>query len=116
MDSKLEFDYEETHRQFILLADIRFKLFAFVPLLSFITMALLTSIARPETAFAIGVLGVLLTVVIGIYGLRNAQLYNAAARRAQELEKLLDLRSVTEDKKVGGLFNERPERYRRFVQ
>ena len=97
-----------------MLADIRFKLLAFVPTLAGAAIAFFTETGAPETALAVGILGFVMTIGIFFYDIRNTQFYDAAVHRAKWLEVLLDLHICTQDKPVGGLFNERPREKLKF--
>lgn len=108
MDEKLRLDYEQTTQHFMMLADTRLKLVVFVPALSALAIAFLAFTARPGTEFVIGILGLVMTVVIALYGLRNAKAYDAIVERGRALEKKLDMPSFTEGKQTGGIFNEKP--------
>lgn len=112
---KLKMDYEHTLQQFAMLADIRFKLLAFVPVLAGAAIAFLGQTATPETALAVGLLGFIVTIGITFYDIRNTQFYDSIVHRARWLEALLDLPICTEGKLTGGLFNERPGRALKFL-
>jgi hypothetical protein len=58
----------------------------------------------------VGLLGLLATLGIFIYELRNTQLHDALVRRAAELERQLGLRSALGASGPGGLFGELPSR------
>jgi hypothetical protein len=110
---RLELDYTETlatHRQ---LAEIRFKLLAFVPTLSGIFVGLLTS-ARLDGWEQVGLaaLGFVVTVGIVLYDRRNTQFYNGAISRAQHLEQQLELDKFEGDENVG-LFGSRKDHRKR---
>ena len=105
---KLQLDYQLTIDQFQMLADIRFKLLAFVPTLAGAAIAFFTKTGAPETALAVGILGFVMTIGIFFYDIRNTQFYDAAIHRAKWLEALLDLPICMQSKTIGGLFNERP--------
>lgn len=110
--SKLQFDYQLTLDQFKLLAEIRFKLLAFVPTLAGAAIALLTGsivTVAPATAFAVGILGFLVTIGITFYNIRNTQFYDAAVNRAKSIEADLHLPAFTQGQQVGGYFNESPD-------
>jgi hypothetical protein len=109
-DDKLRLDYEETNRHYRMLADIRFKLLAFVPTASGAALALISASAAPELSLAMGLLGLFVMLGIMIYEIRNTQFYDAAVHRAKWLEVLLELPVCARGKQAGGLFNERPQR------
>ena len=90
-DDRLRLDYEQTTQLLRTLTDIRFKLIAFVPTFAGASVGFF---ARPRPAvelLAIGVLGLVATLGIFLYELRNSQLYATAARRAKDLERQLEL-------------------------
>ena len=90
-DDRLQLDYEQTTQLLRTLTDIRFKLIAFVPTFAGASVGFF---ARPRPAvelLAIGVLGLVATLGIFLYELRNSQLYATAARRAKDLERQLEL-------------------------
>ena len=125
---KLQLDYQIAVDQFKMLADIRFKLLAFVPTLTGAAIAFLTETATHETALAVGFLGFIVTIGIIFYDIRNTQFYDAAVHRAKWLEALLELPVVTEPEpipvekqeeskeSIGGLFNERPRQKLKFFR
>jgi hypothetical protein len=99
-DDRLRLDYEQTTQLFRAFVDVRFKLLAFVPTISGIAVGLF---GRPRPAaelLAVGLLGLVATLGIVVYELRNTQLQEAAMRRARRLEQQLGLN--------GGPFSERP--------
>ena len=105
-DEILKLDYEITNDYFIQLSEIRFKLLAFVPLVSGSAIGLLTlnnegQSVDSEGALLLGFFGLFVTLGVVFYDLRNSQFYDIAVCRAKNLEKLLKM-------PLGGLFNERP--------
>lgn len=109
-DDILTLDYEQTTDQFKLLADIRFKLLAFVPTVAGAATALLAGQPAGERSLAVGLLGFCVTLGIVFYELRNTQFYDAAVHRARNLEVLLELPVCSQGEPIGGLFSERPPR------
>jgi hypothetical protein len=106
----LRLDYEQTTQLLRTLVDVRFKLLAFVPT---ITGAAVGLVGRPRPAaelLGVGMLGLLATLGIFVYELRNTQLHDALISRAGELERQLGLRSVLGASGPGGLFAELPGR------
>jgi hypothetical protein len=90
-DDRLRLDYEQTTQLLRTLTDIRFKLIAFVPTFAGASVGFF---GRPRPAvelLAVGVLGLVATIGIFLYELRNSQLYATAARRARDLERQLQL-------------------------
>ncbi|MDQ3670091.1 MAG: hypothetical protein M3377_07415 [Actinomycetota bacterium] len=107
-DGGLRLDYEQTTQLLRTLVDVRFKLLAFVPT---ITGAAVGLVGRPRPAaelLGVGLLGLLATLGIFVYELRNTQLHGALVRRAAELERQLGLRSALGASGPGGLFGELP--------
>ena len=76
---------------FALLADIRFKLLAFVPSIVGATVALVSKEHDQRVIVAVSALGFMATLGILLYELRNSELYNAAVYRARVLEGELGL-------------------------
>jgi hypothetical protein len=114
-DDALRLDYEQTTQLLRTLIDVRFRLLAFVPT---ITVAAVGLVGRPRPAaelLGVGVLGLLATLGIFIYELRNTQLHDALVRRAAELERQLGLRSALGASGPGGLFGELPGRAVRLL-
>jgi hypothetical protein len=84
-------DYARTVDVFGVLADIRFKLLAFVPAIVGATVALVSREDDQRLILAVSVLGVAATLGILLYELRNSEVYNGAAHRARVLERQLQL-------------------------
>jgi hypothetical protein len=108
---RLRLDYEQTTQLMRTLADIRFRLLAFVPTVAGATVALFS---RPRSAaelLAIGLLGLFATIGILLYELRNSQILDAVIHRATALEQRLQLSPMLDaEGPRGGLFTERPQR------
>jgi hypothetical protein len=114
-DNGLRLDYEQTTQLLRTLVDVRFKLLAFVPT---ITGAAVGLIGQPRPAaelLGVGMLGLVATLGILVYELRNTQLHDALVHRAAELERQLGLRSVLGSSGPGGLFAELPGRTVRLL-
>jgi len=108
-DERLRLDYGQTVDLLRSLTDVRFKLLALVPTLTGAAVALL---GRPRPAvelLAVGVLGLVATLGVLLYDLRNTQVYDYALRRAGELETRLGIGSPFRDGGAGGLYGGRPE-------
>jgi hypothetical protein len=90
----IRFDYEQSLQTYRMLADIRFKLLALVPLISGASIAILTTDpvhANSQLVLAGGVFGLLITLGVTIYNQRNTQFMNVSRFRACELEEILSL-------------------------
>jgi hypothetical protein len=107
-DDRFRLDYDQTTQYLRTLIDVRFKLLAFVPTVSGIAVAI---VGRPRPAaelLGVGVLGLLATLGIFVYELRNTQISGTLIRRAAELERRLQLPSSLGGQASGGLYTERP--------
>jgi hypothetical protein len=111
----LKLDYEQTLQTYRQLAEIRFKLLAFVPTISGAAIALLTkaTMERWEKVVLAG-LGFLVTLGVILYDQRNTQFYNGAIGRAQHLEEELGLLAFEKDKNVG-LFGSRMDHTKHYL-
>jgi hypothetical protein len=116
--AELRLDYEQTLATYRQLAEIRFKLLAFVPALSGVAVALL---AREDLALdrwatvAVAMLGFLVTLGIVLYDQRNTQFYNGAITRAQELERCLGFPKFGGDLNPGLFGSRKDHRTRRLL-
>ncbi len=121
-DPALMLEYEQVNQNFRMLAEIRFKLLAFLPTLAGVAiyalshMAMSTDTAPPNsekalydlgTALLISALGFLATFGITLYDQRNTALYNALIVRAKAIEALMGI--------ADGQFRQRPPRGRRVL-
>ena len=99
-DDRLQLDYDQTQQLLRTMTDIRFKLLAFVPTIAGVSVGFF---GRPRPAaelLAIGLLGLVATLGILVYELRNSKIFAAAVRHVSELERQLQL--------GGGLMREPP--------
>ena len=99
-DDRLRLDYDQTTQLLRMLTDIRFKLIAFVPTIAAASVGLFGKPRPAVELLAIGLLGLTATVGILVYELRNSQIYAAAAKRAEVLERKLGFE--------GGLYSDHP--------
>lgn len=107
LDERLRLDYGQTADLLRSLTDVRFKLLALVPTLSGTAVALF---GRPRPAaelLGVGLLGLVATLGVLLYDLRNTQVHDYALRRAGELETRLGIGSPFGDS-AGGLYGGRP--------
>jgi hypothetical protein len=107
-DDRLRLDYEQTTQYLRTLIDVRFKLLAFVPTVSGIAVAVVGQPRPAAELLGVGVLGLLATLGIFVYELRNTQISGTLIRRAAELERQLQLPSSHSGQGSGGLYTERP--------
>ncbi len=106
---RLAGDYDRTADLMRTLTDVRFKLLALVPTLAGAAVGL---VGRPRPAaelLAVGLLGLLATLGILAYELRNSQIHAYALERAKALERALGLSSPFGAGGAGGLFREAPD-------
>lgn len=106
-------EYESVTAAFWSLAEIRFKLLAFVPTISGLGVGLMTKDLEalrnaPLSPLLVGSLGLVVTIGIIFYDQRNSQIYNALTARAKTLE--------SEILNGGGQFHARPSRTLRFFR
>ena len=121
LDPILRLDYEQSFANFRMLADVRFKLLAFVPTISGTAIALLSkdlaenpTSTRSVMVLAVGLLGFLVTLGICFYDQRNSQLSNASLFRLHALEKELKMIRQNPGDEPGGVSRERPGRVLKF--
>src|SRR4051812_18307975 len=107
---QLRLDYGQTTDLLRTLTDVRFKLLAFVPTISGAAIGLLGHGRSAAELLAVGAIGLVATLGIVVYELRNTQIYDYAVHRAKELEGRLALASVFGSGGTGGFFTERPGR------
>jgi hypothetical protein len=109
-DDRLRLDYEQTTQLMRTLTDIRFKLLAFVPTIAGATVAFVGRVPAPSAELlAVGLLGLVSTLGIFLWELRNVQLLDGVVRRAEALERRLGLASVLDGEAgPGGMVGERP--------
>lgn len=129
--SYLDLEYTQINDNFRFLADVRFKLLAFLPTLGGIAVFVLSGVglqagespapAAPERlvlVLLISLLGFLATLGITLYDQRNSELYNALIHRAKYLETQFGVRGAPGGLKPvtsGGQFNERPQKSRHLI-
>ena len=104
----LRLDYQQTTDLLRTLSDVRFKLLALVPTLSGAAIAILGHPRSAAELLGVGLLGLVATLGILLYELRNTQLFDYATRRAAHDEAALGLPSIHGGAGAGGLFSERP--------
>jgi|tagenome__1003787_1003787.scaffolds.fasta_scaffold20922645_3 hypothetical protein len=109
-ESSLELDYAQTTELLRGLTDARFKLLAFVPTVCGAAVAFLSRAPNAAELLAVGAIGLVATLGVVIYELRNTQVYDYALYRAQALEAQLQQVSIFDPARPGGLFSERPGR------
>ena len=107
----LRLDYDQTIRFVHDFRDLRTKMLAFVPTITGAAVGLLGEPRPAAELIGIALLGLVATLGIFVYELRNAQLSDAMVRRAKELERLLGLPTVQGLQGVGGVLATPPGRW-----
>lgn len=92
-------EYVQVVEGFRALADVRFKLLAFLPIGTAVSILFIDT-RSSEFQPLLSAFGLVVTLALMIYNTRNDQLYDELASRAAELERKLQL--------FGGHFNQRP--------
>jgi hypothetical protein len=105
---RLRLDYQQTTGLLGAINDVRFKLLALVPTLSGAAVAVLGRPSSTAVLLGVGLIGLVATVGVLLYELRNTQLYHYGLRRAQKLERQLGLMSLDDGVGPGGLYSDRP--------
>lgn len=105
-------DHATTLDLFKILVDIRFKLLTFVPTVTTVAVGILSSGKQQNTfdegtTLFVGVAGVLLSVAIVVYELRNSQIHDRAVHRIKHLERLLGFTPSYAGESPRGMFQER---------
>jgi hypothetical protein len=126
----LALEYEQINENFRFLADVRFKLLAWVPTLGGAAVFVLAHLgleagkapasSSPEllAVLLVSLFGFLATLGITLYDQRNSELYNALIHRAKHLEEEFGVPTTPGGLKQspkGGQFNERPAKGRYFI-
>jgi len=101
-DDRLRLEYEQMLQLARTLTEVRFKLLAFVPTIAGFGVAFFGKPGPAVELLAIGLIGLVATLGVLIYELRNSETYAAAVSRAAEIERALEMPSGP-----GGLLSER---------
>lgn len=110
-DEALRLDYDQTTQFVHEFTDVRIRLLAFVPTISGAAVGLLGEPRPAAELIGVALLGLVATLGIFVYELRNAQLYDAMIQRARELERLLGLPTVQGLQGAGGVLAARSGRW-----
>ena len=107
-DDRLRLDYDQTNDLLRTLTDVRFKLLAIVPTLAGAAVAFIGRGGSAAEILSVGAVGLIATLGLVLYEIRNTQIYDYAVRRASELESRLGMASLAGGDAPGGLFADRP--------
>ena len=99
----LRIDYDQTTKLVHGFTELRTKMLAFVPTITGAAVGLLGEPRPAAELIGIALLGLVATLGIFVYELRNAQFYDAAVQRAKELERLLGFPTVHGSQGAGGV-------------
>jgi hypothetical protein len=104
-EDRLRLDYDRTTELVQSLLDTRFKLLALVPTIAGTAVGLIGAPRPAVELLGIGVLGLVATVGILLYELRNSEILEAMLRHAQVLERVLGLETGPNVRGPEGLLN-----------
>jgi hypothetical protein len=93
-DERLRLDYDQTSGLIRTLMDVRFKLLALVPTIAGAAVGFLGSRRAAGELLALGLLGLLATIGILLYDLRNTQIFDVMLHHAQALERQLGIHAT----------------------
>jgi hypothetical protein len=113
-DERLRLDYDQTSGLIRTLMDVRFKLLALVPTIAGAAVGVLGSPRSAAELVGVGLLGLLATMGILLYELRNAQIFDAMLLHAQALERLLGLHAARGTNGPSGVLSQRTCRHVRL--
>ena len=114
-EDRLRLDYDRTTELVQSLLDTRFKLLALVPTIAGAAVGLLGTPRPAVELLGIGVLGLVATVGILLYELRNSEILDAMLRHAQVLERVLGLETGPKVRGPEGLLSPRAGAHGRFL-
>jgi hypothetical protein len=107
-DDRFRLDYEQTSQLYRALVDVRFKLLAIVPTISGAAVAVLNRPRPAAELLGVGLIGLVATVGVLLYDLRNSEISFALLDRQAELERALGLQVSVAGAKPAGLVEGRP--------
>ena len=110
-DEAFRIDYDQTTKLVHSFTDLRTKMLAFVPTITGAAVGLLGEPRPAAELIGVSLLGLVATLGIFVYELRNAQLYDALVVRAKELERILGFPTVQGLHGVGGVLASRSNRW-----
>ena len=90
-DDRVRLEYEQTLQLVSSLTEIRFKLLAFVPTIAAFGVGFFGKPRPAGELLAVGLIGLVATLGIFLYELRNSQIYTGAVRRARKLEETMEM-------------------------
>jgi hypothetical protein len=105
-------DHEKTFDLYTTLVDVRFKLLAFVPTVTGIAVGVVSlggkgAETSPGARVVIALIGLVGSLAIIVYEVRNSQIHDRAVHRIAHLERLLGFRPSDPGLSPQGMFSER---------
>ena len=113
-DDRLRLDYEQTTGQISALMDVRFKLLGTVPTVALAAVGIGGAHPSTGTLIGLGLLGLVATVGILVYELRNTETLAAALYHARGLAGRLELRTAGGASRHDGVIRGSGRRHRLF--
>jgi hypothetical protein len=114
-EDRLRLDYDRTAVLVQSLLDTRFRLLALVPTIAGAAVGLISAPRPAVELLGIGILGLVATVGILLYELRNSEILEAMLRHAQLLERVLGLETGPRVHGPEGLLSARAGGHGRFL-
>lgn len=105
-------DYDQTMKYYLHLSEVRFKLLGLLPIVTAVAVGALSNVKDPSLQMAICFLGLMFTLGVTLYDLRNTQIYDRLQKPAVFLECEFGFPSHVEvtSKHAGGAVQDRPSR------
>jgi len=114
-EDRLRLDYDRTTELVQSLLDTRFKLLALVPTIAGTAVGLVGTPRPAVELLGIGVLGLVATVGILLYELRNSEILDALLQHAKVLERVLGMEAGPRVQGPEGLLSLRAGTHGRFL-
>lgn len=113
-------DHAATTDLYKMLVDVRFKLLTFVPTVTTIAVGILSSDGQRNTVangttLLVGIGGLLVSLAIVVYEVRNSQIHDRVINRIKHLERLLGFTPSYAGRSPRGMFSERGRGERLFT-
>jgi hypothetical protein len=105
-----ERDHAATSDVYKTLVDVRFKLLTFVPTVTAIAVGIVAMHQDPASTdqwLLVGAIGLVATLALVVYEVRNSLLHDCAIHRLKHLEQLLGFRPSSPERPPSGVFGER---------
>ena len=106
-------DHSATSELYRTLVDVRFKLLTFVPTITALAVGIVTvdkTATSGETWLLVGAIGLISTLALVVYEVRNSLIHDCSIHRMRHLERVLGFRPSSPGDIPRGMFGERGER------